>query len=219
MCFSAQADIVGGLVVTAIGLDVISHVNGRRKHMALAALPLLLGVHQLVEAFVWWSLQGHVNAGLGRVATWIYLLIAFVVLPVFIPLGVMWLEPQRRRRSVMVVFVVLGVAVSTVLLAAMARGPAKAVLGHNHLSYSTDLRAGLVVVVAYVVATCGALILSSHRDVAAFGVVNLVAVAVLAKLTIDGFASLWCGWAALTSAAFAVHLRYGRGGTKRIVLP
>ena len=219
MCFSAQADIVGGLVVTAIGLDVISHVNGRRKHMALAALPLLLGVHQLVEAFVWWSLQGHVNAGLGRVATWIYLLIAFVLLPVFIPLGVMWLEPQRRRRSVMVVFVVLGVAVSTVLLAAMARGPAKAVLGHNHLSYSTDLRAGLVVVVAYVVATCGALILSSHRDVAAFGVVNLVAVAVLAKLTIDGFASLWCGWAALTSAAFAVHLRYGRGGTKRIVLP
>jgi len=219
VCFSAQADIVGGLVVTAIGLDVISHVNGRRKHMALAALPLLLGVHQLVEAFVWWSLQGHVNAGLGRVATWIYLLIAFVVLPVFIPLGVMWLEPQRRRRSVMVVFVVLGVAVSTVLLAAMARGPAKAVLGHNHLSYSTDLRAGLVVVVAYVVATCGALILSSHRDVAAFGVVNLVAVAVLAKLTIDGFASLWCGWAALTSAAFAVHLRYGRGGTKRIVLP
>ena len=219
MCFSAQADVVGGLVVTAIGLDVVRHVNGRHRHMALAALPLLLGVHQLVEAFVWWGLQGHVNAGLGRVATWIYLLIAFVVLPVFVPLGVVLLEPRRRRRSAMLVFVVLGVAVSTVLLAAMVRGPAKAVLGHNHLSYSTDLRAGLVVVVAYVIATCGSLIVSSYHDVAVFGIVNLVAVAVIARLTIDGFASLWCGWAAITSAAFAIHLRYGRGGTNRIALP
>ena len=219
MCFSAQADVVGGLVVTAIGLDVVGHLDGRRKHMVLAALPLLLGVHQLVEAFVWWGLQGHVSEGIGRVATWIYLLIAFVVLPVFVPLGVMWLEPDRRRRSVMLVFVVLGAAVSAVLLAAMARGPAKAVLGHNHLSYSTDLHAGFVVVVAYVVATCGSLIISSYRDVAAFGIVNLVAVAVLAKLTIDGFASLWCGWAALSSAALALHLRYGRGGTNRVAVP
>jgi hypothetical protein len=219
MCFSAQADVIGGLVVTAIGLDVVAHVNGRRKHMALAALPLLLGVHQLIEAFVWWGLQGHINAGVGRVATWVYLLIAFVVLPVFVPLGVMWLEPDRRRRSVMLGFVVLGAVVATVLLAAMVRGPAKAVLGHNHLSYSTDLRAGLVVVAAYVVATCGSLIISSYRDIAVFGIVNLVAVAVIARLTIDGFASLWCGWAALASAAFAVHLRYGRGGTNRIIVP
>ena len=76
-----------------------------------------------------------------------------------------------------------------------------------------------MVVAAYVVATCGSLIISSYRDVAVFGIVNLVAVAVLAKLTIDGFASLWCGWAALSSAAFALHLRYGRGGTNRMAVP
>lgn len=205
-------------MVTAIGVDVLAHVRGRRKHMALAALPMLLGVHQLVEAFVWWGLQGHVDAGVGRVATWIYLLIAFVVLPVFVPLAVMALEPDRRKRRFMLVFAVLGVAVAAVLLAAMARGPAKAVLGDNHLSYSTDLRAGLVIVVVYIVATCGSLIMSSYRDVAVFGIVNLVAVGVIAELTIDGFASLWCAWAAIASAAFAIHLRYGRGGTKRVLL-
>ena len=74
-------------MITAIGIDVVGHLDGRRKHMVLAALPLLLGVHQLVEAFVWWGLQGHVSEGVGRVATWIYLLIAFVVLPVLVPLG------------------------------------------------------------------------------------------------------------------------------------
>ena len=42
------------------------------------------------------------------------------------------------------------------------------------------------------------------------GFANLVAVAFLAWLTIDGFASLWCGYAAITSGAIAFHMRYGR---------
>lgn len=212
MCFSPQADLVGGLVIGGIGVDVFRHVNGRRGHLALAALPLVLGLHQIDEAFVWWGLQGHVSATVGHVATWIYLLLAFVVLPTYLPLAVLALEPAGRRRQAMVVFAVLGAVVSIVLLAAMIRGPVEATLGHNHLGYKTDLSAGVLVVAAYVLATCGSLILSGYRDIAIFGIVNLIAVAVLAKLTIDGFASLWCGWAALSSAAFAIHLRYGRGG-------
>jgi hypothetical protein len=65
-------------------------------------------------------------------------------------------------------------------------------------------------VAAYVVATCGSLLFSGYRDIAIFGVVNLIAVAVLAHLEIDGFASLWCGWAAISSGAVALHLRFGR---------
>jgi hypothetical protein len=40
-----------------------------------------------------------------------------------------------------------------------------------------------------------------------YGIINLVAVIVIAKLTIDGFASVWCGYAALTSAAMALYMR------------
>jgi hypothetical protein len=210
VCFSAQADLLGGIVVGAIGVDVVRHVDRRRDHLLLAALPLLLAAHQLDEAFVWWGLQGHVASGVGRVATWMYLLFAFVVLPVFVPIAVWALEPPGRRRWGMVPFAALGVVVSGVLLHAMLHGPVTATLGHYHLSYSTGLDAGLVVEGAYVVATCGSLILSGYRDVAVFGVVNLVAVAFLARLEIDGFASLWCGWAAITSAAVAFHLRFGR---------
>ena len=99
MCFSAQADVLGGVVVGAIGVDTIRHVRRRRGHVLIAALPLLLAWHQLDEAFVWWGLQGHVSAGVGRVATWLYLLFAFVVLPVYIPAAVLALEPPGRRRS------------------------------------------------------------------------------------------------------------------------
>jgi hypothetical protein len=209
VCLSAQADLVGGLVVGAIGFDVARNVHRRHDHLALAALPLLLAAHQLDEAFVWWGLQGHVAASVGHVATWIYLLFAFVLLPVYVPIAVLAIEPPGRRRWAIGAFIALGTVVSVVLLMAMIRGPVSAELGHLHVSYHTGLEAGWLIVAAYVVATCGSLVFSGYRDVASFGIVNLIAVAVLSRITLDGFASLWCAWAAVTSGAFALHLRLG----------
>jgi hypothetical protein len=209
MCFSAEADLVGGIVLGAVGFDAVRHVRQRGDHRAVAALPLLLAVHQLDEAFVWWGLQGRVSAEVGQVATWIYLLFAFVVLPVYVPLSVLALESPGRRRSLMVVFAGLGAVVSAALLVAMLRGPVTAAQGDHHLAYGTGLRAGGLVVAVYVLTTCGAVVLSGYRRLAVFGLVNLIAVAVLAHLAIDGFASLWCGWAAVTAGFIALHLRRG----------
>jgi hypothetical protein len=55
---------------------------------------------------------------------------------------------------------------------------------------------------------CGPLLISGYRNVAAFGIVNLVAVIIIAKLTVSGFASVWCGWAAVSSAAITLHCRF-----------
>ena len=209
MCFSAQADLVGGVVLAAIGFDAVRHVHDQRDHLAFAALPLLLAAHQLDETFVWWGLQGHVNEHVGQVAMWLYLLFAFVVLPPYVPLAIRALEPPGRRRNTMTLFAGLGVLVSVALLAAMIRGPVTARLGDHHLSYGIRLHAGLGIVTAYVLATCGSAVFSGYRHIAIFGIVNLIAVAALARLEIDGFASLWCGLAALTSVAIALHLRFG----------
>lgn len=213
MCFSATADVVGGLAIGTIGVDVLRHLDGRRAYGLVAALPLLFALHQLDEAFVWWGLEGHVPAAVGHVATWIYLLFAFVVLPVYVPVALVLAEPERSRRLLMIPFVVLGTIVAGVLLAAMIRGPVTAELGHFYLHYSTDLQAVLLIVSFYVAATCGSLLVSSIRHIAWFGLVNLTVVAVLARLTIHGFASLWCAWAAMSSAALAVHLRAEHRGS------
>lgn len=218
MCFSAQADLAGGVVIGAIGVDVLRHLDRRRDHLALACLPLLFAAHQLDETLVWWGLQGHIRPDVGHAATWVYLIFAFVVLPVYVPVAVLALEPPGRSRARIAPFAVLGAIVSAVLLAAMLRGPVAAQLGNHHLSYSTGLRSGGVIVAAYVLATCGALLFSGFRSVAVFGIVNLIAVAVLARFTIDGFASLWCGWAAVTSAAIALQLRL-RHPNQRVTAP
>jgi hypothetical protein len=210
MCFSPQADLVGGLAISAIGVDVVRHVHRRRDKMALAALPLILGAHQLDEAFVWWGQQGHVPSAVGRVALWIYLLIAFVLLPIFVPLAVCALEPTKRRKLLMTPFIAIGVGVAVWLLVVMVRGPIGVTIHPYHLAYSVKLSHGLLVITLYVIACCGTLLVSGYRHVAFFGMLNLIAVIVIAKLTVDGFASVWCGWAAVTSGVIALHMRFGR---------
>ena len=56
---------------------------------------------------------------------------------------------------------------------------------------------------------------TGYRNVALFGVVNLVAVIVIARLTISGFASVWCGWAAVSSAAITLHCRFAKPRPQR----
>ena len=77
----------------------------------LAGLPLVLGTHQLIESLVWWQLRGDVPFGIGRVATWLYLIIALVVVPVIVLLSVMLLRADLSSATHhLLPFVVLGAA-------------------------------------------------------------------------------------------------------------
>jgi hypothetical protein len=198
------------VIVTAIGVDACRHSQGRRSHLLLAATPLVLGVHQLDESLVWWSLQGDLSHAVGRIATWIYLVIALVVVPVLVPAAILRLEPTPRRRWAIAPFLALGVGVAARLLVAMLHGPVTATLGSYHIAYSINLPEGILVVGLYVLAACGSLLVSGYRHVVLFGLANLVAVVVLAWLTADGFASLWCLYAAVTSAAISLHMRFAK---------
>jgi hypothetical protein len=210
VCFSPQGDLAGGLVVSAIGIDACRHLRGRNNYLLLAATPLVLGAHQIDESLVWWGLQGHVPHLAGRIAMWIYLVVAFVVVPILVPLAILRLQTTAARRWQIAPFVVLGVGVAVFLLITLLRGPVTVRLGHWHLAYSIGLRHGLVVIGLYIVATCGSLLFSGYRHIVIFGVANLVAVVILARLTADGFASLWCFYAALASGAISLHMRYAK---------
>lgn len=207
VCFSPEGDMVAGVIVLGIGLDAALHTRHQPAAVATSAIPVLLGLHQIDEAFVWWGLQGHVPAGLGRVAMWIYLYVAMVVLPALVPALLLWVEPERARRWRIAPFVLLGMVTAAVILETMLTGHPSVRLAHLHLAYSIGLGHGVTVIGCYIVATCGPLFLSSLRWFRWFGAANLVAVVTLAILVADGFTSLWCLYAALVSAAIAWHLR------------
>ncbi len=206
VCFSPEADLIAGIVITAIGVDTLRSVEHPAER-PLALLPLIFGAHQLIETVVWWGVDGCVGEGASQWSTWLYLAIAFGLLPWFVPWAVQRIEPRPRRRSLMVQLTVLGAAVSVILMWALSLGTVEVADAGYHLDYSVPISYGGLVVALYVAATCGSLLLSSDRYLAIYGAGNLMVVAALSVLLYTGVISLWCVWAAITSVAIAVHLR------------
>lgn len=206
MCFSPEVDLLAGVIITAIGVDTLRSVEHPRER-PLAALPLIFGTHQLVESAVWWGVEGCVGQGVSQWSTWLYLAVAFGLLPWFVPWAVRRMEPRPGRRTLMSQLAVLGAFVSVYLMWAAVRGPVVVTDAGLHLNYSVPVSYGGQAVALYVAATCGALLLSSDRYVAIYGAANFIAVTALSILLYTGVISLWCVWAAITSVAIALHLR------------
>jgi hypothetical protein len=206
VCFSPEVDLVAGIVVGTIGIDALRHVR-RPFERPLAWIPVVLAVHLLIEVLVWWGLQDRISESIWRPAMWLYLAIAFGVLPVLVPVAVGALEPTANRNRVRVLLVI-GTGVAVVLMYAVVRGPVEASIEGRHIDYHVNLWHGGVIVAFYVAATCGSLLVSDRRHVRWFGAVNLVVVCLLAWIDQRALISLWCAWATVTSLAIAVHLRY-----------
>jgi hypothetical protein len=218
VCFSAGADVSAGVVVGIVGIDAVRHVEHRRE-LALASLPIAFAAHQLTESIVWSWLGGRVPSSTGHVALWLYLLFALAVVPVLVPSAVLAVEPNPRRRAVMAWCVTVAAVLAAVYLWAMVRGPVGARIEGHHLVYRVHLDYGGLASGVYVCTTSVAMLASSHRRVVAFGVANAAAAALLVWLASSALISLWCVWAALTSAAIALHLRQAHptGGPGRRV--
>jgi hypothetical protein len=208
MCFSAEADLIGGIVVGGAGVDALRHVSHRRELM-VAALPVVFGIHQVIEALTWWGLDGKVPAALGDAATWAYLVIAFL-LPVFVPIAIRSIEPDVRRRRLIGPFIALGTIVAAILLMELFSGPVGATDAGRYIAYDVSLDFGGQLTALYVIATCVPLLLSTNLRLVVFGVLNLAAVSVLAWMLANGVISLWCAWAAVTSIVIVIHLRSRR---------
>jgi hypothetical protein len=206
MCFSAEADLVAGAVVTAIGVDALRQVR-RPNERPLGALPVVLGAHLLVEAVVWQALAGDVDRAVGRQAMWVYLAVALLVIPVLVPFAVRAVEPDPGRRRTMARLGAAGMALAGVYLVALVTAPVSVHIEGSHLAYRLGIDHGGLLAGIYAVVACAPPMLSSERRIAAFGLANLVAVVVLAWIESSALTSLWCAWAAVTSVAVAAHLR------------
>ncbi len=204
MCFSLEADVVAGVVLLPIAALSLREVRCRRE-LPFALLPLLFAVHQFIEAFVWAGADGTVSAGVQHVAALAYVLIAFPLLPVLLPIAVLLLEPRGYRLRV-APFVALGLGVAAYLTWAVLRGPLRIVVHPHALEYRVGLDRSTVVVGLYVVAVIGPSVLSGYRSIVAFGWLNLLGLSVVAVIYQEAFASLWCVFAALVSVLVLVHL-------------
>ncbi|MFD8599661.1 DUF6629 family protein [Kitasatospora sp. NPDC059646] len=185
MCWSAGADLIVGSAVSAVGVAAVLRAGPGRR-LPLAALPLLLGVHQLIEAGVWWGLPW---------ATTLWAVIALPLLPVYVPAAV-WCATRRRSAAW---FTALGAAVAVPLAVALARHP---VTAHRHghtLTYAIGVPAPALLLIGYLAATIGPLLSSGDPRLRRLGTTIALGALACALLWRLAFLSTWCALAALTS--------------------
>lgn len=191
MCWSATADLVAGTAIAAIGAACVARTR-RVRDLPLAALPLLLGAHQIVESVVW-----RAGGGAGP-ATVAWAVIALPVLALWVPLGVLCAAPPGARRRLAVPLAV-GAATSAALAHSLASRPVTAQIRGHTLGYVLDLPRPGLLVAGYLLATVGALLLSGDRVLGWLGVLVAGGAAVCAALWRLEFISTWCAFAALCS--------------------
>ncbi|OBF54237.1 hypothetical protein A5756_14670 [Mycobacterium sp. 852002-53434_SCH5985345] len=204
MCFSMTADLVAGtalLPVAAVSLREVKHP----RELPFALLPTIFSLHQFIEAVVWAAKDGDRSVGVAHLAVLAYVLIAFALLPTYVPLAVLLLEPKGARLRV-APFVLLGVVVSSYLAFAVLANPVSVRRLPHALSYHTGVENGAVWAVLYIVAVIGGAVMSGYRSIVAFGLLNLVGLIVVAVLYTRGFASLWCVYAAAASVLVLLHM-------------
>lgn len=204
MCFSLEADLVVGAALLPVAAVSLREVRCARE-LPFASLPLLFALHHLVEALVWAGAEGTVSSGVQHAAALAYLIFAFPVLPILLPLAVLLLEPHGARGRI-AVFVVLGAVVSGHFAWELASGPIEVTARPHGLTYVASIGQPVVWTSLYILAVIGPSLLSGYRSIVLFGAVNLVGLSLVAIVYAQAFASLWCVWAAVSSLLVAAHM-------------
>lgn len=198
MCFSATASFVASGVLATIGVATLRHVREPRA-LLFASVPLLFAGHQFCEGLVWLAFDGE----LGRVAldhaVLLFMLYALGILPTLMPAAVALLEPPGWRRIAIVGLTIAGALVCAWDIAGLILFPIHAYVDHLSIAYRNAMTSNMVVSIFYILATCGALLLSSHNVVRTYGVVNVVGLTIVHLVKGYAFASVWCFYAAILS--------------------
>lgn len=203
MCFSATASFTAGTALSAVGGLTLRKSQGKVE-LPLALVPLLFGVQQFSEGFLWLSLRNDLPT-VKTTTTYIFSMFSHVWWPIFVPFAILLVEHDRRRRASLAVFQVLGLGVGLYLLYFIVRNPVIARVEGRSIFYDSPHFFIGAVLVVYFLATCVSGLFSSHRCVNVFGVLAFVLAVAAYQVSVKTFVSVWCFFAAVLSLLVYVH--------------
>lgn len=97
MCFSAEASFTAAaLLIPSGALSIERAYRTDRRYVSICALPLLFGLQQFLEGFVWTSgARGELD--LVRLYAIGYMSFSWLAWPIWVPFSTYFLEPARRK--------------------------------------------------------------------------------------------------------------------------
>lgn len=197
MCFSATASFSAGAVLTGLGAVSLSKASSPREY-PFAAIPLLFGIQQIAEGFLWLSLTHPDYAHLQTGSMWFFLLFAQPIWPILLPWSVWLLEKNEKRKKRLAIFVKIGSILAAYLFYCILTFEMNARIMDNHIRYYLYFPHALMYLTfpAYLLTTLVPTFISSVRRMRIFATLNLISFMISLFLYLEYLVSVWCFFAA-----------------------
>ncbi len=231
MCFSATASFVAAGVTGTIGLIALVRAPTLR-HIPFAAIPIVFGLQQFVEGHIWLRLEAVEALG---VLPSIYAFFAEALWPLLIPISVLLIEPDMRRRYAMIFLAILGalffVGFSMVALNGLYTAQIEGDCIRYTICFEWSSRYSLYpfstartieisglswLVLPYALATIGALLIASRPSVRWFGYASGFGLVLAAFVQRTALVSVWCFFAAVAALLVVIAIEHERRAIKGV---
>ncbi len=200
MCFSAGASFTGGIIISVIGVATLTRVH-KPSQLVFACIPLFFGVQQFTEGMVWLSINVPEYAGYQKMASQLFLFMADALWPSLIPLSVLLMEENVRKRKSLWLLLMAGLIVSVYYAFCLIfLNVTPRIMGY-HIKYFTDFPESLAIpaLALYLLATLPPLFISSIKRVYIMGMLMFFSCLVTAIFFTQFLLSVWCFFAAFIS--------------------
>lgn len=201
MCFSAGASFTGGVIISAIGVAVVTKVH-KPSQILFASIPLFFGIQQFTEGILWLTIPNPEYLSIQKTATYLFLIMADFLWPTMIPLSILLMEKDAKRRKILWALLVTGMAVSIYYGSCLLfLNVSPRIMGY-HIKYFTDFPSIMEypAVIFYILATLTPLFVSSIKRMSMLGILMFSSCLVTAIFFTQFLLSVWCFFAAFISA-------------------
>jgi hypothetical protein len=200
MCFSAEASFAGGVIISAVGVAVVNKIH-KPQQLLFACIPIFFGIQQFTEGMLWISIPNPQYFGIQKISTYIFLFMADVLWPVLIPVSILLMEENSRKKKIIRYLFFAGLTVSLYYSYCLVfLNVTPQIMGY-HIKYNNDFSKLIAIpaFILYLVATIPALFISSIRRMHIFGAFMLLSCVVTALFFTQYLTSVWCFFAAIIS--------------------
>ncbi len=200
MCFSAGASFTAGTIISAVGIATIKDVNKPSKRI-FAAIPLLFGIQQIAEGCLWLTLQNPDYVNIQKISTFIFLFTADVIWPVMIPLSILLMEEDGKRRRILKILLITGILLSLYYAFFLIFYEITPQVRNCHIFYETASPKSLEIpaFLLYIVVMITSLFVSGIKKMYLIGILMFLACVVSVIFYTKNVTSVWCFFAALIS--------------------
>jgi len=200
MCFSAEVSFGASAVISTVGVLAIKK-NTKKEHLFFAMIPLMFGIQQFFEGWLWIALENDGYEHIESAATFGFLIFAQLIWPVWVPLSTFKTEHNRKRKQMMAISLALGIILFGLLAYRMLFYDVSAQIDGQHIFYqvghfqSTNWWSGIF----YLLPAALPFVFSSNKRINYLGVAMLLFFVVSKIFYLKYMISVWCLFAAVLS--------------------